>query len=738
MNRPRFAPFLAIFLAVGALAGPTGRERPVPKPLRIPPPEEREEVRAREGGIRLSRVAGSQALLSPDAVVDVERYNIDLEVSLSPDRVDGSVLLRARSLVSGLTDLEVDLWDDLTVSSVTIGALPLAFTHSNDLLSVTLDRPYALDEVFDLVVTYGGLPDPNAGFGPAFAFRSHAGQPLVYSLSEPTYAPLWWPCIDHPSDKAIVEMDLTVPGNLVGVSNGVLIGTLDNMDGTKTYQWRSAYPISTYLVSVAITNFVVIDDVYEPVSGGPDMPVQHWVYPEKLTAATQDFSVTVPQLEFFSGLFGEYPFVDEKYGHALFAFGGAMEHQTVSSYGSFKITGDNRNDWIVAHELAHQWWGDSVTLADWPEIWLNEGFASYSEALWTEHLGGAAALEAYVASFDTRPFCGALYDPEPLCPLFGKTVYDKGAFVLHMLRKVVGEADFFQGLRDYASGFAHSNAGTPDFQATMEAASGMALGGFFDRWVYQSGEPSYLWGWSAASTPSGWVTYVHIDQTQGGDPFVMPIDLRVAAMSGNTDFTVQNTQPSQDFALPPLPEQPTAVSLDPDLWILKTATMTSLPDADTDGVPDTADNCSMVANPAQEDLDSDGLGDSCDPDRDGDGRENATDCAPDDATAQDPPGEATGLEVTGSTTASFSWDPDPGGFVTFELLRGDVADLVLDGGVDSAACLLTGLTMPVAQDTGTPGLDGAFHYLVRKRNVCDAGSLGTTSAGVPRTTSVCP
>src|SRR5262249_37518576 len=206
----------------------------------------------------------------------------------------------------------------------------------------------------------GGTP-PAVGYG-AFTFQTHANgtQPIVSSLSEPTYARAWWPCIDRPDDKALVSMDLNVPSGLVAVSNGLLVATLPQGDGTVTYQWRSAYPISTYLVSAAISNYSTWTETYHPVSGAPDMLVQNWVYPELLSKAQQDFSVTVPMLTFFSNLFGEYPFVAEKYGHALFPFGGGMEHQTATSYGSAQVTGNNQYDWIVAHEMAHQWWGDSV------------------------------------------------------------------------------------------------------------------------------------------------------------------------------------------------------------------------------------------------------------------------------------------------------------------------------------------------------------------------------------------
>ena len=695
-----------------------------------------EEKRTLQQELNRSMTAAS---LSGPPVVNVEHYTINMRVSLGPNRVDGTVRLEARPIGNNLTHLNVNFYDTMQVTSILRGATPLAYSRGGNIIDVTLDRPYNAGELIDLTIAYGGTP-PVRGYG-SFTFGTQVGgtAPLITSLSEPTYAPTWWPCIDDPTDKAIVSMDLTVPAGLVGVSNGRLDATIANPDGTTTYQWRSVYPITTYLVSVAISNYVVLNDTYTPVTGGSPMPVRHWVYPALATAAATDFSITVPQLEFFSGVFGEYPFVAEKYGHALFSFGGGMEHQTVTSYGSTLINGNHTYDWVAAHELSHHWWGDSVTMASWKETWLNEGSASYSEALWNEHVGGAAALRAYMPVFDSRPFCGTLYDPPLNCDMFGHTIYDKGAWVLHMLRHIVGDEDFFQGMKDYAADFAYSNASTPDFQATMETTSGRSLGDFFTRWVYQAGEPAYTWGWRAASTPAGWVTHVRIDQTQPG-LFHMPIDLRVVAPSGNVTFTVDDTLAGQDFALPPVPSAPTDVLFDPDYWILKTATKTTLADTDADGVPNTADNCPTVPNSAQDDLDGDGAGDACDADLDGDGRDNALDCAPADPLTTDPPGEVNDLVLTGGAATSLDWTPllAGGSGLSYEVARGDAGGILQQGGTGGSSCLVSGLTGPPAFDLDVPPVGEAFYYLVRARNVCGVGPLGFNSSGGAEAAPPCP
>jgi hypothetical protein len=755
---PRRAPTIrCLALLLGLVAWTTaGSAPPAPDPgethgpaLQNPPTrEEREKVR--KAGLLLRerhRELLDQALLLPASPVDVEHYTLAIKVAPQPvSRVDGTVRIQARVVAAGVGLLDIDLYDALAVTSVVSGAGPaLSFTHAGNQIHVTLDRVYATGELIDITVTYGGTPpqvsDPLVPF--PFSFKTHGtpAVPIISSLSEPTYAPTWWPCLDRPDDKAIVDMDLTVPNGLVGVSNGVLIGTVSNPDATKTFRWRSAYPISTYLVSVAISNYTTWTDFYTPVTGGPVMPVQHWVYPELEAAARVDLNVTVPAIAWFAGLWGEYPFVSEKYGHALFPFGGAMEHQTCTSYGSGLIRGDHHYDWIVAHELAHQWWGDAVGPAEWPEIWLNEGFATYAEALWQEHLGGATAYHAYMTSLDTRPFCGTVYNPEPSCDLFGDTVYDKGAWILHMLRHVVGDSAFFTGFRNYYVAFKGSVATTGGFRATIEAASGKVLAPFFDSWVYGIGEPAYRFGWLAAATPSGYVTHVRIEQAQGGTPFTMPIDVRVTWPGGTQTFVVQDNAMGQDFALPAVPAPPTLVTFDPDVWILRTLALVTLPDADADGVPDTADNCVASANPTQADMDADGLGDACDPDLDGDGRANGSDCAPADPTAQDPPGsEVAGVGVSGGPSAVIGWTPLGGAppTWTYDVLRGQAQRMMTDHGMNAAACLAGSQPPSSYTDGQAPPLNDAFYYLVRARNACGPGPLGAGTGGIPRPSIVCP
>lgn len=513
---------------------------------------------------------------------DVLHYDLVLDVDVSGQSIAGTVSARIVPLVSALSEVVLDLHDNLVVSGIRSGTTDLAYTHMADLLTIALDGPKAPSDTFVVSIDYAGQPGiRNDVFGiDAFAFGVHppgGNDPVVQTFSEPVFARAWWPCKDVPADKATASLSVTVPDTLIVASNGVLVATADVGGGRRRYDWSEDHPIATYLVSLAISNYRVFSDyfVYTP---SDSMRVDYYVFGEDLDDAQNDFRPIVPMLEFFSTAFGLYPFVDEKYGIAEFNFVGAMEHQTCTSYGRPFITGDNRFDWLLAHELAHHWWGDLVSPADWRDIWLNEGFATYGEALWQEHIAGADAYRAwlhskrYTSRGTKRVFTGTLYDP---ASLFNTTnVYNRGAWVLHMLRHVMGDASFFKALRDYASGpFAYGAATTRDFQSVCELNYG-DLGWFFDEWVFSWNQcptgticdpVEYEYAWSQQANGAVELT---IRQTQTGALIRMPIDVRVTTDTGDTTFVVWNSQAVETYALT-IAGTALRVDVDPDEWIVR-------------------------------------------------------------------------------------------------------------------------------------------------------------------------
>ncbi len=702
----------------------------------VPSVEDREQLRKQH--IRLSRMspllsASQEAVASAQDDMDVQHYFLQLDFTPSTQRVGGAVSVTATSLVNGFQHVVLDLMDNMTVTLVRRGTTTLAFTHSGNLLDITLDVPFNAGQTFVVQVLYNGIPDPT-GFGSIGWAKTTNGAPgsMVWTLSEPDGAKTWWPSKDRPDDKATVTEWWTVPSTWTATGEGVLTAVVPKSGGKTEYQWAMHDPISTYLVSVAATVYSKFSQTYTSLTGA-SMPIDLYVYPEHLSNAQVSFSALPSMIAFYAQKFGEYPFVEDKYGMSEFAWPGGMEHATNTSYGTQLVNGGHQYDYIMAHELSHQWWGDSVGPRTWADVWLNEGFATYSEALWAENLGGAAGYRSYMNSFWHSSFSDTVYNPSDL---FGSTVYDKGGWVQHMLRHVVGDTAFFNGLRDWYVQHADSTGDTAAYQATQEARYGATLDFFFQEWVYGTGQPNYEYGRTTADLGNGtYRTYVRVHQIQAsGGLFSMPIDVTLVTTAGNQVRTVWNDKVDQDFVLDTTAPV-TGVFLDDQDWILREAkTAITLADADADGVPDRDDNCPSLANATQVDTDGDGMGDACDPDDDGDGLPDALDCAP-----LDPASGAVGL-VSGVTvaragaTAHLTWSPAARA-ETHDVQRGLLSALASSYG----GCLATGLTDPSLDDADMPPSGDGFFYLVRGHDAgCGGGgSFGTdgTGAEIP---SSCP
>ncbi|MFQ6112507.1 MAG: M1 family aminopeptidase [bacterium] len=500
---------------------------------------------------------------------DVTYYKLNLNIDSVSQQISGVVAINALAKTDNFEIVELDLYSNMIVDSV--GGEAESFSHTGDVLQIHLTQPKQSEEFFTITVTYHGQPLRN-GFG-SFGFNYHNDTPIIWSLSEPYFARSWWPCKDTPSDKAdSVDVFLTVPEDLIAASNGILVSDIDNGDGTRTFHWHESYPITTYLVSVAITNYATYSEWFQFAPNG-FMEVQYYIYPENLTTAQEQLTQTLDMLSYFHEIFGPYPFLSEKYGIAQFPWGGGMEHQTVTSQGSFGVT-------LTVHELAHQWWGDKITNANWHEIWLNEGFASYSEALYYEHTRGKEFYHTYMSWMDWEfPYAIYVDDTTSVGRIFHGTVYDKGAWFLHMLRHVVGDSTFFDILLAYSRDprFAYSNATTSGFQDVCESVSGKDLDWFFQSWIYQAGRPVYRAEWSTEDSADTHVLNLKIEQIQYPQEalFPMPIDLTIEAMQGDTLVTVFNDLAVQEFKIA-LSASPTAIHLDKDGWILKKVDSISL------------------------------------------------------------------------------------------------------------------------------------------------------------------
>ena len=452
--------FLALLVTI-LFVGSAAAQWPAFTPDVLDTIEERKAEMFRYRQLRLA-----EALQTPNQErYDVIYYGIDLTIEPPQEKVTGTVQVRAAVVDEPIDHMEVDLLDNMTVSQVTVSGATVSFTHQNDLIDIDLDSSYTAGEIVDVAIEYSGNP-ASSGLG-SFGFDSHADKPMIWSLSEPFGARNWWPCKDQPVDKAdSVDIKVTVPKGMIVASNGTLREVIDNGD-TETYWWHEGYPIVTYLVSVAIHEYEVYSD-YFAYSPTDSMEIQFYVFPDHLEYVQTNYAKTKDMLGIFSDLFGLYPFIEEKYGHAEFVWGGGMEHQTCTSLGGC-------SEALIAHELAHQWWGDMITCRDFHHIWLNEGFATYSEALYWEQVSGQ---EAYFNDMNNNQYFGGgtIYVPDlsDEWRIFDWGLsYAKASWVLHMLRNVVGDSTFFDILQAYYdSEYRHGTAVTEDFQAVCQAVSG--------------------------------------------------------------------------------------------------------------------------------------------------------------------------------------------------------------------------------------------------------------------------
>jgi len=546
-----------------------------------------------------------------DQSIDVTYYGLDLNLTHTPNYLRGVATITLKSTAASVSSFFLDFNSTtaagglgLHVDSVKANGQPLAYQHAQNRLTITPTQSLTNSQTLTLTVYYQGIP--NSLEQGSFVFGKHeiTGDPVIWSLSEPYGSSDWFPCKDTPGDKADSSaVSITAPAQFVSVSNGVLASTTDNTDGTRTYRWKNSYPIAQYLISIAVTNYQRYDT---PVTiNGQQLPITHYIYPETLPLVQANLALTPTLIQLFTNRFGPYPFWREKYGHAQIGrYTGGMEHQTISSMEDRALTPR-----VIAHELAHQWFGDKITCRDWQNIWLNEGFASYAEVVYMESASGQTGYQATMNNFmaSARAATGSIYvqDISNSNNIFNSNrTYAKGAAVLHMLRGVVGDSTFFRILRSYAAtpSLAYSTAITEDFQAVAEQVSGQKLGYFFKQWIYGEGYPVYKATAYIVNTSTTVMVQLQQRNANSTNPasFTMPVQLRIQSTAGDTLVTVFHTQADQTFTLP-CRGTVTGVIVDPNNFILKVAENTLLSPITAINEPTSA-QFGIYPNPAQETL----------------------------------------------------------------------------------------------------------------------------------------
>ena len=542
-------------------------------------------------GAHRVRLQSQPAMDTNQLRFDVQHIVLNQKISLTSSVITASMAMVAQCIDSTLSFKTVVLDLDgnsgsFSVKSVDwgLGTQTTRFTHtlSQSRLFIPLPAALPLNSIFTVRVYYSGTPNPNGTFGAPYRASTHGtpAVPIIYSFSEPYGARQWWPCKDVPDDKFTADLYWTCATAYFPVSNGVLSDKTINSNGTHTLHYKESYPVSSYLVSVACTNYKFLFGIYTSLNGTSIMTVGNYIYPENLATEGNGVGGTLALIKFYARMFGEYPFIREKYVTASHNISSSMEHQTCTSLGGGLLSPDGRGR-SNCHEFAHQWFGDMITMKNFDHLWLNEGFATYIEALWIEEQYGTDSYHTYVnnwTTYDTYPIVGGSADN-----FSGYIVYRKGAWVLHMLRKVMGDAPFFAGIKDYAgdTSLMYGNALSSDFQRHMESSLGgtTSLSWFFNAWLYQSNRPAYQIGWGNHTQNGNTVLDLRINQTQTGGYYVMPVDVKVKFTGGtSTTVTVWNTQTPLQYSHVTLNGNlsVSAIVFDPDNWLLKTASITPI------------------------------------------------------------------------------------------------------------------------------------------------------------------
>lgn len=532
-----------------------------------------------ERAVHQSIVAGNNsitAITSASNNYDVKYYRCEWEVNPAVRYISGKITMYY-TIVSSTNNIQADLMNSLVVDSVKQRNTLLTKQHSSNTLSI--DFPATVNAgVFDSVsVYYKGVP-PNTGFG-SFITTTHAGVPVMWSLSEPYGSRDWWPCKNGIDDKAdSVDIIITAPSQYKAASNGLLQSETLIAAGTKKVTWwKHRYPIATYLVCFAVTNYSVFNN--SVLLGSTNLPMQTFCYPESLAAFQNGTQNCLDALQLFHNNFGDYPFIKEKYGHVQFSWGGGMEHQTASFMVSL-------NESLVAHELGHQWFGDKITCGSWEDIWLNEGFATYLASFYMENKYPANTLNARkgVVNNITSAPGGSVWvdDTTNVGRIFsGRLSYNKGSYLLYMLRWKLGDAVFLKALRQYQKDpkLAYGFAKTDDLKRNLEQVSGQNLTEFFKDWFKGQGYPSYNVQWTQIGKE-----YVKIKMNQttshtSVDFFELPVALKFKNATEEKTIVVDNKNNGETF-IRNIGFIADTVLIDPDYWLVtKNNSSAKVPDA---------------------------------------------------------------------------------------------------------------------------------------------------------------
>ncbi len=509
--------------------------------------------------------------------IDALNYRFEIELSDETDEILGKMTMDVRFLTDSILHLRLDLINKsaalenkgMQVTAVESNGKPVTYQHDKDVLLITLPSPSTQNQRSQFTITYRGIPVTGL-----IIANNKYGDRTFFSDNWPNKARNWLPAIDHPYDKATCEFVVTAPSHYQVVSNGLLVEETDLSNSQRLTHWKQSVPIAPWLYVLGVAKFAV-----QHVGDFQGKAIQTWVYYQDREAGFYDFAEpTKKVLEFYSNYIG--PFVYEKLANIQSnSVGGGMEAASAILYGDRSVSGEREIRWrnIVIHEIAHQWFGNSVTEYDWDDVWLSEGFATYFTLVFIEHeygrdafLEGLESSKRRVDNFHQKnPDYRIVHDNlKDMRKVTSSHTYQKGSWILHMLRGVVGTENFWKGIRSYYQKYQNGNASTADFRREMEEAAGQDLSVFFQQWLYKSGALQYAGNWQYDAKKKQ--LKITIDQVQkDGSFFEMPLELGIYFKGEEQPQlkTVDVKRKSNVFTID-VETEPEKIKLDPNTWVL--------------------------------------------------------------------------------------------------------------------------------------------------------------------------
>ncbi len=507
---------------------------------------------------------------------DVLKYELDVSVTMTSRALSGRNLIKCRSNTNGLNVATLHSYT-LIIDSVRVDGNIATYSTANETLHINLPQVYNYGDSFNILVHYHGAWSVTS-YQTGFCYwpknyNNNTLHSIAYTLGEPWDARMWMPCFDEPFDKAdqgcIIKV--TAPDTFIVCANGNLIDVVNNPNNTKTWIYEETKPITTYLMHFGISRFARWSQWYHD-RDGDSIEIRHFIWPQDSAQSTIAFQHLIDAMYLFDSLYGDYPFV--RYGQdAVYPYAwGGMEHQTQTTIHRWWVLNSSENG--MAHELAHQWWGDMVTCIDFRDIWLNEGFATYSDANYNWYRFGhnefiTTMQERADDYFDAdNQWRHPIYDP-PETELFdwGHT-YCKASWVLHMLRYLNPDL-FFNALSVYRDSFEYGCASTEDLKMIFNQIYGTDLAWFFDEWVYGQGYPVYNVYWDCVPSGNNYLFRINIHQTQTNAPPVFHMPVQIMLYMGTTDTLLNipiTESPSYHQFI--LSQNVDSIIFDPNTWIL--------------------------------------------------------------------------------------------------------------------------------------------------------------------------